>query len=363
MTAISLNIFKHSATFKGVDYNMRKVSSGDAELLCKANFDALTCIENPGANDFKNYLLAIARSNKDLLCRQFHAAIGTKEKSMSTKSLAKIAELWLWEMGYKGQPYLIFGHYDTPNAHVHIVSSRITSSGKLIPTQLDVRRGREAMSNILGIDLDANAEKAFEEAMSYRFNSIKQFKTLFNTMGYNLSNKSGELRIYFGNVLRLAVPLEQVLQRASCYHTDNARLSEIRVLFESSKNSVNPALYELNRYMHGRWATKSTGWESKMIQLLEQQLDIKIIFENSYGELPHDYMVIDRKHKHIYNGEQLMPLAEFTKEHLYRGKTRELEPTGPARNPEPVSHTRETGCSMDHTTTSGKPAGRQDPQR
>lgn len=363
MTAISLNIFKHSATFKGVDYNMRKVSSGEAELLCKANFDAFSCIENPGANDFKNYLLAIARSNKDLLCRQFHAAIGTTEKSISTKSLAKIAELWLWEMGYGRQPYLIFGHYDTPNGHVHIVSSRISSSGKLIPSQLDVRRGREAMSKILGIDLDANTKKAFDEAMSYQFNSIKQFKTLFNTMGYNLTNESGELRIYFGNVLRLAVPLEQVLQRASCYHIDNARLNEIRALFESSKNSVNPALYELNRYMHGRWATKSTGWESKMIQLLEQQLDIKVIFENRYGELPHDYMIIDRKHRHIYNGEQLMPLTEFTKEQLYRGKTSELLAADPARNLPPVSPNRETGHPIDHTTPSGKPAGQQDPQR
>ncbi|NQD69997.1 hypothetical protein HP439_04580 [Sphingobacterium shayense] len=363
MTAISLSIFKHNATFKGVNYNMRKVSSGDAELLSKANFDALACRENPSADDFKNYLQAITRSNKDLLCRQFHAAIGTREKSISTKSLAKVAERWLWEMGYKGQPYLIFGHYDTPNPHVHIVSSRITSSGKLIPSQLDVRRGREAMNKILGIDLDANTKKAFEEAMSYRFISIEQFKTLLNTMGYNLTNKSGELRIYFGNVLRLAVPLEQVLERASRYHTDDARLTEIRTLFESSKNSVNPALYELNRYMHGRWATRFTGWDSKMIQLLEQQLDIKIIFENSYSELPHDYMIIDRKHKHIYNGEQLMPLAEFTKEQLYRSKSSEFEPTDPARNLEPISPTRETDCPMNHTTPSGKPAGQQDPQR
>ena len=146
MTAFSLVIFTHNATFKAVGYNMRKVSSGEAELLRKANFDALACIENPNANDFKNYLLAVTRSNRDLLRRQFHATIGTTEKPISTKSLAEIAERWLWEMGYKKQPYLIFGHNDTPNAHVHIVSSRITSAGKPIPSKLDVRRGREAIA-------------------------------------------------------------------------------------------------------------------------------------------------------------------------------------------------------------------------
>lgn len=317
MTAISLGIFKHNASFKAVDYNMRKVDAGQAELLIVKNFDALAPISSPSARQYKDYLLAVARSNCDLRQRQFHAAIGSKERSTSTRALARIAEHWLWKMGYEEQPYLIFGHHDTPTAHVHLVSSRITVRGKLIPTHFDVRRGREAMNRLLGIDTQKEAQKAFGEAARYRFSSIPQLTILLNQTGYTTAAHQGMFNIYSENVLCHQVSMEQVLEILTPSTPSETRLNEIRALFNSNRHYVSPALCELNRYVGRRYASKFTGWHSAMVELLEQHFAIKVVFQNKRDELPTSYLIIDHKDKCIYSGAALMPLAEFTRERSY----------------------------------------------
>ena len=318
-------IFSHNTTFKAVDYNMKKVDTGAADLLTVKNFDALRCIEYPTASDYKSYFQAIARSNNEIRQRQLHASLGAEGKLVATSELARTAEQWLQQMGYGRQPYLIFAHYDALHAHVHMVSSRVTATGKLINNSLEKLRAGQVLEKIRGIDISKRIEEDCKDALAYRFKTIEQLSALLEAKGYFVQQKEGYLHIYYRRMSHHRIPVELVSKLTRDYMLDSKRLIIIRNLFEINKQQISPGLYQRNHYLVQRHRSKFDGWHSKMVAFLEDSLDIKIVFKNKEDELPYSYLIIDRKNKHIYDGEDLMPLAEFIEEQPYCSKTRQLE--------------------------------------
>ena len=139
-------ILSSSSSFNGVSYNEKKNEKGQSELLSAKNFDLK---DNATKQDYKEVLKLYAKGNKNLSSPQFHATISCKEREYTFEELKNIAEKWVDKMGYGKQPYLIFGHGDTDNNHVHIVSVRVDSNGKTISDKFEKLRAQQAINEIM----------------------------------------------------------------------------------------------------------------------------------------------------------------------------------------------------------------------
>lgn len=52
---------------------------------------------------------------------------------LSGQQLVEISELYLEKIGFGGQPYLLYQHFDAGHPHVHLVTTQIRPNGKAIP--------------------------------------------------------------------------------------------------------------------------------------------------------------------------------------------------------------------------------------
>jgi hypothetical protein len=65
------------------------------------------------------------------------------EDKLSDEQLADIGREYMEKLGYGGQPYLVFKHEDIEREHIHIVSLRVDSGGKLIKDSFERKRCTE----------------------------------------------------------------------------------------------------------------------------------------------------------------------------------------------------------------------------
>ena len=135
-------ILPGSSNFHAVDYNERKVAKGVARLLEIQNFGALGEVRKPTPEELAQFLMEYSSMNPRIQKAQFHAAISCKGYEMSEAQLLDFAHQYLQEMGYAepGQPWLIYSHNDTDNAHLHIVTSRVAPDGRKIQHNHECRR-------------------------------------------------------------------------------------------------------------------------------------------------------------------------------------------------------------------------------
>lgn len=135
-------ILPGSSNFYAVDYNERKVAKGVARLLEIKNFGALGEVRKPTPEELAQFLMEYSSMNPRIQKAQFHAVISCKGYEMSEAQLLDFAHQYLQEMGYAepGQPWLIYSHNDTDNAHLHIVTSRVAPDGRKIQHNHERRR-------------------------------------------------------------------------------------------------------------------------------------------------------------------------------------------------------------------------------
>lgn len=125
-----ITILPNSSNFHAVSYNENKVGKGMAELMVVENFPTLTPA-NYTDDNFRKYLDDYSKRNSQIVNAQFHVSVSCKGTEYTHRQLLEIARLYLKEMGYAndGQPLLVYAHHDTPNNHIHIITSRIAPDG------------------------------------------------------------------------------------------------------------------------------------------------------------------------------------------------------------------------------------------
>jgi hypothetical protein len=250
---------KPSRTFAGVKYNTNKVERNTGELMLIANFGATQALSNPRPQDLVNYLLMVSAQNKGISNTQFHAVISATGRNYSKQELTKTAVMWLKEMKYGEQPYLIVFHKDTKNNHVHVVSSRVGKDGKPIDRDYEHVRAVRNINKVLGYDF----------AMQYRFNTKAQFYLILENQGFLGRDYLNE---------------EKLQKRIQSYKPDKARIAELKGLFTTHKA------------------------EADFVRQMKIQYGLDLIFHSAEGKAPYGYTVIDHSTKQVFKGSEILNL-------------------------------------------------------
>ena len=127
-------------------YNHDKVAAGTAEIL-SGNRMISDRLGLPSEDirlallSFENYLLANRNTEKPVL----HISLSpAPEDRLSHTQLEELAARYMEKMGYGNQPYIVYKHADTHNAHIHIVSVCVDGQGKKISDAYEHRRSMTA---------------------------------------------------------------------------------------------------------------------------------------------------------------------------------------------------------------------------
>jgi hypothetical protein len=258
---------KPSRTFAGVKYNTNKVERNTGELMLIANFGAMHALNNPRPQDLVNYLLMISAQNKTIQNTQFHAVISANGRNYNKQELTKAAVMWMKEMKYGDQPYLIAFHKDTENNHVHVVSSRVGKDGKQIDRDYEQVRSVRNINKVLGYDF----------AMQYCFSTRAQFYLILENQGFLGKDYLYEARLQ---------------KKINTHKSDKGRIAELKDLFISSKA------------------------EPGFIQLMHSKYHVDLIFHASDGKKPYGYTVIDHATKQVFKGSEILNLKVLLNDNI-----------------------------------------------
>jgi hypothetical protein len=260
---------KPSRSFAGVGYNTGKIDRNTGELMLIANFGALQGLQNPRPQDLVNYLKMISARDRAVKNTQFHAVISARGRTYSKQELTEAAVMWLKEMKYGEQPYLIVFHKDTDNHHVHLVSSRVGKDGKLIDRAYEKVRAVRNMDQVLG----------YTFALQYRFSTAAQFYLILESQGF-----LG--REYYNE--------QQLQQKIAAFVPDQARIAELKKLLEMYKAMPD------------------------LVQQMKSRYQVDVVFHAKDGKKPYGYTVIDHATKQVFKGSEILNLKYLLDEnHTY----------------------------------------------
>ena len=144
-----ITILPNSTTFHAIAYNEKKVEKGQAFLMEARNISLRPEAFTP--EKLRQYFEDYSALNTRIKNTQFHVAVSCKGDEYSQEQLLEIAHRYLKEMGYaeEGQPLLVYAHQDTPNNHIHIVTSRVAPDGHRISDKFEKKRSLEITERIM----------------------------------------------------------------------------------------------------------------------------------------------------------------------------------------------------------------------
>ena len=315
-----------SSNFHGVQYNDKKVEKGTGELMLMKNFPSFIN-ENSSQEEVKNYLKSISKNEK-VKKPQFHAVISTKFQQHSKEELAKVAEDFMQEMGYRNQPFIVVFHNDTENNHVHIVSTRVEkSTGKKINDSYEKLKAQKAMMNVKERIYGKNNEEIINNLFSYKIGSLKQLELLMERNGFKLvKNKNDEnaLDILKNGVREKTIYGNQLI--FSNPKNDN-RGKQIKAILNKYKEVYSNKVFKVEDRRHlekmlpeekqkENWKPK-IEFESELQKKLREVFGIDVVFHHKDELHPFGYTLIDHKTETIYKGSEILKmndLFEFTSE-------------------------------------------------
>jgi len=310
MNTIIVRLFTKSNGFPAVTYNMEKVNTRAAELLSVRNMDLLKAYSFIRPIDIEHYFGAIASLNTRSRFDQFHAVLSTKGEQMDKQVFLEIAHKWLEAMGYKRQPYLIFLHTDTPNRHIHIVSTDVRLDGTKISDSFDRMRAVTELNRICGVDEGKSFEEDISRLVSYRCSTTHQLKILFTQKGYRFFRHNAHFLVRkYGRTL-LRIPAVALLNGLSAAKPDYKRTGEIKSFISSAmfihQRTPEPQ-YQLGP---GRAWRKIVGYRSDLADFLLSAANLEVVYLFSKKTVT-GFMLIDHHCAQLFAGEELMDLHRF----------------------------------------------------
>lgn len=76
------------------------------------------------------------------------SAQSTPLEHLDDDTLKRIAQEYMEELGYGGQPYIVFKHWDIAREHIHIVSIRVDSEGRKVNDRFEKLRSKRITNDL-----------------------------------------------------------------------------------------------------------------------------------------------------------------------------------------------------------------------
>lgn len=289
-------ILPSSPTFHAVAYNEKKVAQGSATLLELKNFGPIDTFGYSSPEELTEYLIEYSSRNDRIKQPQFHLAISCRGNEYSEEQLVEFAHRYLKEMGYGDpeQPLLIYGHHDTDNTHIHIITSRVDPLGKKIKDSHERRRSQKTIDKLLNTNLKTAAEKDLNAAMQFDFRSINQFKAVMEAMKYECYESDGVMCIKKGGMIQTKIDIESIRKKADRnklnHQSDVAEYARWRAIFKKYRDTN----------------TSRTGLERDLKKLF----GISLVFFGK-KDSPYGYVAIDFNKKHVLEGGKILRVKEL----------------------------------------------------
>lgn len=304
-----ITILPSSTSFHAVAYNEKKVEKGLASLMEVANMDGLRQ-EAYSAEAFRKYLEMYSARNTRIQNAQFHVAVSCKGNEYSYEQLLDIAHLYLKEMGYaeEGQPLLAYAHTDTPNNHIHIITSRVAPDGHRISDKFEKRRSRAICEQIMHqyqsqvsgqhmgghqTESEGTKEEVWKEALAYRYTSKAQYYAIMESMGYDCRENEEDFSVSFykNSCFHGKLSLQEILRHAvRDNRPDNRRRQQLRAILQKYRNlSAN---------------------KEELAAHMKKKFGISFVFVGK-ADTPYGYILVDHKNKTVFKGGELLSIKEL----------------------------------------------------
>ncbi len=289
-------ILPSSPTFHAIAYNEMKVAKGTASLLEIKNFGPINTFGYSNPEELSKYLMQYSSTNSRIKQPQFHLAISCKGHEYTEEQLIEFAHSYLREMGYgdPNQPLLIYGHRDTDNTHIHIITSRVDPSGKKINDSNERRRSQKVIDKILKTDLKESAEKDLKVAMQFDFRNLNQFKAIMEAMNYECFEKEDVMFIKKGGCIQTKIEISKIQEKADInnqrHQPDVAEQAKWRAIFKKYRDTNS------NR----------SGLERD----LKKMFGISLVFFGK-KDSPYGYVAVDFNKKKVFEGGRILGLKSL----------------------------------------------------
>ena len=293
-----ITILPSSANFHAVAYNEMKVEKGMATLLEAQNIYGLRQ-ENYTSEKLRQFFMDYSSRNTHIQNAQFHVAVSCKGNEYSHQQLLDVAHRYLKEMGYaeEGQPLLIYAHHDTPNNHIHIVTSRVAPDGHKIDHTHEKRRSREITLKIMekfeGRRQEPEVSDIVKEALAYRYTSKAQFCAIMESLGYDCKDDDEKpvVHIYRGGQELGTIQVQLIMQHALRDNKpDDKRRMQLRAILKKYRDlSAN---------------------KEELAAAMRKKFGISLVFVGK-ADTPYGYIVVDHKNKTVFKGGEFLSIREL----------------------------------------------------
>jgi hypothetical protein len=310
MNALVFKILKPSATFRGVEYNGRKVEKGQAVLLHRSGFGPVGIIgRSPSWRQLQGHLVTHSSSNRRIRQPQFHAILSCRNHSHTPEQLGRIGLSLMDRLGYGGNPMLLYTHHDTRHNHIHIVTSRVGRDGRKVPDRFEAIRSQRILMELLGRDAGDHFKKAVEKALSYRFSTVAQFMLLMESQGYKGLRRGDGVSFIRHGTVQGAVPLSVLDSRSAAPRIGASDRGRVRALILRHAD-------QHDRTLQAQTAGKYGGdmrWQSALTRHLHGRYGLEFVFFTGKGHAkPYGYAIIDHANKVVFKGGDVMGMPELT---------------------------------------------------
>jgi hypothetical protein len=119
-------------TIRGVlSYNENKVKEGTADCILAKGFagEAAQLGFNDALKTFRYYM----ERNTNVKSNTLHVSLNFDPREvLGQEKLKAIANAYVEKIGFRGQPFLVYQHFDAAHPHLHIVTTNIRLDGERI---------------------------------------------------------------------------------------------------------------------------------------------------------------------------------------------------------------------------------------
>ena len=293
-----ITILPSSANFHAVAYNEMKVEKGMATLLEAQNIYGLRQ-ESYTPEKLRQFFIDYSSRNTHIQNAQFHVAVSCKGNEYTHQQLLDIAHRYLKEMGYaeEGQPLLIYAHHDTPNNHIHIVTSRVAPDGHKIDHVHEKRRSREITLKIMekfeGRRQEPEVSDIVKDALTYRYTSKAQFCAIMESLGYECKDDDEKpvVHIYRGGQEQGTTQVQLIMRHALKENKpDDKRRRQLRAILQKYRDlSAN---------------------KEELAAAMKRKFGISLVFVGN-EDTPYGYIVVDHKDKTVFKGGEFLSIKEL----------------------------------------------------